>query len=313
MCFGPFPRRLFLAALAGTAFFACSGAGEGPSGPDGVSSSTGGAEVSFQGQIRDQTTGAALAGIRVSGGGSTVTSGAGGWFTIVVPADGELTLSGAGYYDRVAVTHGAAGSFSIVPRSFDMGAFNDMARDHSPGTVRWLSSPAVYVDIRAHAFASGRSVPGEWIEQVAADAPRFLSRWTGGVLSARTITVGTTPPSPGTPGTLVIAFDEDPARYPATASAGATVASWDAGGRIHSATIRLRFSALEGDAAAFSRQAVLGHEIGHAIGLAHMDGPTPSMMTSVVRTPEPTAFDLAAGTLLYDRPPGTRADDREIR
>jgi hypothetical protein len=37
------------------------------------------------------------------------------------------------------------------------------------------------------------------------------------------------------------------------------------------------------------------------------------MMTSVVRTPEPTAFDLAAGTLLYDRPPGTRADDREIR
>jgi hypothetical protein len=206
---------------------------------------------------------------------------------------------------------GASGSFAIVPRSFDMGAFNDIARDYSAGTVRWLSSPDVYVDVRAHDFGLGQSVPAAWVEQVASMAPQFLSRWTGGALSPRSLTVGTTPPAAGTPGTLIIAFDEDASRYPSGASAGVTIASWDTGGVIRNATIRLRFSGLTGDAAAFSRQAVLGHEIGHAVGLAHMDGATSSMMASIVRTPELTAFDLAAGALLYDRRPGTRADDRE--
>ena len=42
-----------------------------------------------------------------------------------------------------------------------------------------------------------------------------------------------------------------------------------------------------------------------------MDGATASMMAGIVRTPELTAFDRAAGALLYSRLPGTRADDRE--
>ena len=75
--------------------------------------------------------------------------------------------------------------------------------------------------------------------------------------------------------------------------------------------MRLRFSGLTGASAAISRQAVLGHELGHALGFAHMDGTTASMMAGVVRTPELTAFDRAAGALLYDRRPGNRADDRE--
>jgi hypothetical protein len=192
-----------------------------------------------------------------------------------------------------------------------MGAFNDVARDHSPGTLRWLSSPAVYIDVRAHSFAAGAVVPDEWIEQVAALAPQFVAAWTGGALAARSVTVGSDPPAAGTPGTLIIRFDEDPARYPSASSAGAATPSPDARGVIESATVRLRFSRLAGASAGISRQAVLGHELGHALGLSHMDGATASMMAAVIRTPELTAFDRAAGALLYSRLPNTRADDRE--
>ena len=192
-----------------------------------------------------------------------------------------------------------------------MAAFNDVARDHSTGTLRWLASPAVYVDVRPHAFATGGDVPAEWVEQVAALAPQFVSEWTGGALSTSSVTVGSHPPAPGTPGTLVIVFDEDSSRYPSASSAGTATPSHDGHGVIRSATVRLRFSHLTGASAAMSRQAVLGHELGHALGLAHMDGGTASMMAGIVRTPELTVFDRAAGALLYSRLPGTRADDRE--
>jgi hypothetical protein len=308
----PFPPRLTfaLAALIGAALVGCAGGGAGPAGPPTTTSQEA-ASVEFQGQVSDQQTGAPLAGIRVSAGGASVWSDGAGRFRVAAARGAAVTLSGPGYYDRVTALDGAAGNFSLVPRSFDMAAFNDVARDNSPGTLRWLSSPAVYVDVRAHSFAAGGSVPAEWVEQAAALAPQFIAGWTGGVLAARSVTVGSTPPAPGTPGTLVISFDENPSRYPSAASAGSAIASWNGEGVIGSATVRLRFSGLTGGAAAFSRQAVLGHEIGHAMGLAHMDGSTASMMAPVVRTPELTAFDKAIGALLYDRLPGTRADDRE--
>ncbi|HET6362681.1 MAG TPA: hypothetical protein VFH11_11590 [Gemmatimonadota bacterium] len=278
-------------------------------GPDPAPSMAG-SSVEVRGRVFDQVTGVPLEGIRVSAGGTSTRTDADGRF-LLQAAGTHVTLSGSGYYDRVASLAGSAGRFALVPRTFDMAAFNDVARDHSTGTLRWLASPAIYVDVRPHAFAGG-VVSAEWVEQVAALAPRFVSQWTGGALSASSVTVGTNPPAPGTPGTLVILFDEDPARYPSASSAGTATPAHGGDGVIESATVRLRFSGLTGGAAAISRQAVLGHELGHAVGLAHMDGATASMMTGIVRTPELTAFDRAAGALLYSRLPGTRADDREI-
>ena len=267
--------------------------------------------VEIGGRAVDQVSGAPIAGVRVSAAGVSTTTDADGRFLLQAAGGSHVTLSGSGYYDRVASLTGSAGRFELVPRTFDMAAFNDVARDHSAGTLRWLSSPAVYVDVRPHSFALGGAVPAEWVEQVAALAPRFVSEWTGGALSASSVTVGSNPPAPGTPGTVVIVFDEDPARYPSASSAGTATPSRDAEGVIESATVRLCFSSLTGASAKISRQAVLGHELGHALGLAHMDGATASMMAGIVRTPELTAFDRAAGALLYSRLPGTRADDRE--
>jgi hypothetical protein len=294
-----------VAALVG-----CSGGGGGPVGPDPVPVLTG-SGVEIRGHVVDHFTGVSLDGIRVSAGGASTWTDADGRFLLQTTAGTHVTLSGSGYYERVASLAGSAGRFALVPRTFDMLAFNDVARDHSTGTLRWLASPAVYVDVRPHAFAAQGGVPAEWVEQVAALAPRFVSDWTGGALSARSVTVGANPPPPGTPGTIVILFDEDAARYPSASSAGTATPSHDGDGVIDSATVRLRYSRLTGASARISRQAVLGHELGHALGLAHMDGGTASMMAGIVRTPELTAFDRVAGALLYSRLPGTRADDRE--
>ena len=278
-------------------------------GPD-PAPSVAGSRAEIRGRVVDQVTGAPIEGIRVSTGGASTWTDADGRFLFQAPDGTHVTLSGSGYYDRVASLAGSAGRFALVPRTFDMAAFNDVARDHSTGTLRWLGSPAVYVDVRPHSFAGG-AVPAEWVEQVAALVPRFVTEWTGGALSASSVTVGSNPPAPGTPGTLVIVFDEDAARYPSASSAGTATPSQDGHGVIRSATVRLRFSRLTGASAGISRQAVLGHELGHALGLAHMDGGTASMMAAIVRTPELTAFDRAAGALLYSRLPGTQADDRE--
>lgn len=305
----PGSLRLF-AVLAVAASFGCSGAGSGPVGPE-TASSAAKSQAEIRGSVVDQVTGAPIAGVRVSGAGASAMTTADGRFVLQSAGVTHLSFAVPGYYDRVAALAGSAGWYELVPKTFDMAAFNDVARDHSAGTLRWLSAPAVYVDVRAHSFAEGAAVPAQWVEQVAELAPQFVSAWTGGVLSARSVTVGSNPPAPGTPGTLVIQFDEDPARYPSATSAGTATPSRDARGVIGSATVRLRFSRIDGASATISRQAVLGHELGHALGLSHMDGATTSMMAAVIRTPELTAFDRAAGALLYSRLPGTRADDRE--
>ena len=78
---------------------------------------------------------------------------------------------------------------------------------------------------------------------------------------------------------------------------------------IAAAIVWLRFERFSGPANAGIRRAVLCHELGHALGMGHMDGGTSSIMTPSVSASTLTSFDQDAGLLLYTRSPGNTSPD----
>jgi hypothetical protein len=123
------------------------------------------------------------------------------------------------------------------------------------------------------------------------------------------VTVGSSPPADGTPGTIVIHFSEDDSRYGSPSTVGLARTFWSGNRSISSAAVWLRFVRYSGPSNAGIRRAVLGHELGHALGMGHMDGSTSSIMTPSVSSPSLTAFDDKAGLLLYTRSPGNTSPD----
>ena len=177
-----------------------------------------------------------------------------------------------------------------------------------PRTIRWMSSPSVYVDTRPDEFAGGPEL-AQWISEVQSDAAAFISDWSGGTIQAGSVTVGSSPPPDGTPGTIVIHFSEDDARYGAPSTVGLARTFWAGDRSIASAVIWLRFVRYGSPAQAGIRRAVLGHELGHGLGMGHMNGGTSSIMTPSVSSTSLTSFDADAGLLLYTRSPGNTSPD----
>jgi hypothetical protein len=189
-----------------------------------------------------------------------------------------------------------------------MSAFDDMAREFEPRTIRWLVSPQIYIDTRPQGFAGGAEL-NQWIQEVQSVAGTFVSSWTNGSINPGSVTVTDSPPPDGTPGTIVIHFNEDPGRYSSSQTVGLASTGWTFRREISSGTIWLRYSLVAGQA--WARTAVIGHELGHALGMGHMDGPTASIMTPRVSTGSLTTFDSAAGSIVYSRSPGNTSPDAD--
>ena len=304
-----------LTPLLAIAFLAAGslgcGGGESPTAPE-----TEGFSRTVTGRVVDLFAGDPIPAAVIEIDGRSVSTGSDGRFSVEVASKASATavrVSATGYHTRHTFIRGSSAVLEMAPTSFDMTAFDDVGRERAERTVRWISDPVVYVDTRGHEVPVEDSELARWVSEVETALPELLAEWSDGQIQAARVVVGSSPVDPGTRGTIVVTFDEDPGSYTTDRQAGYARIYQGEDRVIVAADVRLRFSGLTGPSAAISRQAVLSHEIGHAVGFSHMDGAVSSIMTPVIRTPVRTAFDRLAGSMLYHRPPGnTRLDKDSI-
>lgn len=292
-----------------------SGSGDDGSGDD--SSNDPPASLALSGRIVGQFDGAGLGGLTVSFAGQTVATAADGSFQVPGSESTSLrslSISGSPVVDRETFARDGEGSWRAIPSTFDMRAFDDMAREFEPRTIRWTSDPKVYVDTRPNGFAAGPELDA-WIQEVAGDAGGFASAWSDGRISVSEVRIGSNPPVDAqynaNIGWIVIRFSEDPAHYPSTNTIGVARTFWGVDRSILAGTITLRFEDFSGPSGRSTRRAVFGHELGHTFGMGHMDGGTTSLMTPSIRENGLTGFDRSSGSILYTRSPGNQHPDRD--
>ena len=266
--------------------------------------------MTLSGQVVDQFSGAGVAGAAVQFAGASTVTDAGGYFSISEASGpaGPVVVAAMGYHDRQTFASGSAVRIAVVPASFDMSTFHDVGRENSQRTIRWLASPSLYLDTRVLGGVVDPAELQQWIAEIQAIAPSFVVDWSGSALAGGAVAVGETPPASGA---IVLQFDENPASYPTERTAGLTTVTWGTNGVISAVRIRLRLSELTGPTAALARRAILAHELGHAMGLGHVEGETASLMSPVVRTTTLTEFDRAVARIHYGRAPGNTSLDQD--
>lgn len=279
-----------------------------------VPSEPAGSEVLLAGQLVDQFGGQGMAGLTVQFKGATAVTDATGSFVIAgspTTSSSQLTLSGSGVYRRVTNARTGDASWRVVPASFNMAAFDDVARDEfGPATVRWTSPPTVYVDTRPEGFQDGPELQ-KWISQVQVQAAEFVTKWTGATIDPADVIVTSSPPRDYSTGTIVIHFSENDADYGNNSNMiGYARVSWSSNGSISGSAVWLRYLRYSGDAYAGKRRGILGHELGHAMGLGHMNGSTLSLMQpSIGSKTDLSGFDHQTASLVYTRMPGNTTAD----
>lgn len=292
----------------------CACGGSSPSSPSNGSGV-------LEGRTVSAIDGAGAAGISLEVGTRTTTADDSGYFRVDVgkPSTFDLRARGNGIVERQSAIVGPGtepARVSLIPRSFDLNAFDQMFRHNSGSLQRWTLRPTLVVlgsvmtyfnGDRDEYPATSDQLSDEEIEQLVAHVTEGL-----GILTAGTFT----------------AFQSVEIERPA---AGASVSVTRTGkiviGRysrtlIHANTVGLGQWALGADGSVRGGSVFLDndfdktdkrrrllriHELGHALGMMHVTE-RPSILNPTLGS-DVTDFDRHAASIAFDRPIGNKAPD----
>jgi hypothetical protein len=152
-----------------------------------------------------------------------------------------------------------------------------------------------------------------WISQVKVQAADFISKWSGAVIKPSAVIVTSNPPADYTPGTIVIHISDNSADYANNSQMiGFARISYSSSRAILGSAVWLRYSRYPGTSNAGKRKGILGHELGHAMGLGHMTSGTVSLMEpSIGSKTDLMDFDGRIASLHYGRSPGNASADTD--
>ena len=281
------------------------------------------------GRFTNALTGAAAAGLTLTVDGSGAVAGdAAGQFNLETEApDGRyrVTAAGAGVVSRqTTVTFpGTAPVISLIPSTFNMTAFDQMARQFGEPlgvTKRWTQAPALVIETslvdpqsvvggipQYPPVASEQQLSDAAVNEVVALLSRALPLMTGGTFTGFASIGRATTPAGGSiemdrPGTITVV------RYNGLDQLckGFTYFLYDTL-TLEALGSRLFLQNCSQLAGAAPLSAVVAHELGHALGFAHVSA-APSVMAATVFS-DVTDFDRQVGAIVFQRAAGNQAPD----
>jgi hypothetical protein len=306
-------RLLVPAAVVVCALGACSKSPSGPSTPE-----TG----RFTGQTVSAVDAGAIGGLSVQMGSHrpVTTDGDGNFSVDVDSADTyRTTVRGNSIVERQTIVYGPTGErtrLSLIPATFDLGAFDEMFRTSNERLTRWTSRPSLVVIGTVMIYrssgttefeASAEQLSDDEVAETIAHLTEGLALLTGNTYTSFA-SVEVERPSAGTRVTVMREGRIVVGRYTEILSLAKTIGygTWSeqSNGAVVGGAMFLDRDFDKND----SRRRLLRiHELGHALGYLHVRSRTSIMNPSI--GPEPTDFDRAAAVIAFQRPPGNRAPD----